>query len=121
MSKILLVVVAALTMLLPTTTIVYGQLLQEEEMGSVVEPRPCDSQKESDLVSGLGNTIRNEVSIECATTNLIILRFEETGASLGWNAIEHFKTKGNFTIDDITASGMGSQGNPTRFYAIMSK
>jgi|SRR5215207_3934555 len=123
MSK-LLVVAAVLTMLLSTTTltmVVFGQLLQEEEMGSVVEQRACDSQKESSLVLGLGNAIRNEVSIECATTNLIILRFEESGANLGWNAIEHFKTRGNFTLDDIAASGMGSQANPTRFYVVMSK
>jgi hypothetical protein len=56
---------AALAMMLPTT--VFGQLLQEEEMGSVSEPQPCDSQKESTLVTDLGVTIRNRVIVECAT------------------------------------------------------
>jgi hypothetical protein len=96
-------------------------LLQEEEMGSVSEPQSCDSQKESTLVTDLGATIRNRVIVECATTNLIVLVFDEAASGLGWNAIEHFETKGNFALDDITASGMGSQANPTRFYAILSK
>jgi hypothetical protein len=61
------------------------------------------------------------VLIECTTTNLIVLRFDETASELGWNIIEHFQTKGNFTPNDITASGMGSQGNTTRFYVVMSK
>jgi hypothetical protein len=73
--------------------IVYGQLFQEEEMGSISEPQPCDSQKESTLVTDLGPTIRNRLLIECATTNLIVLRFDETASELGWNAIEYFQTK----------------------------
>ena len=77
--------------------------------------------KGSSLISGLGNIISAKVVVECATNNLIVLYFEETESELGWNAIEYFKTKGNFTLDDLTSSGMGSQGNPTRFYAIMSK
>jgi hypothetical protein len=60
------------------------------------------------------------VLIECTTTNLIVLRFDETASELGWNIIEHFQTKGNFTPNDITAD-KGSQGNPTRFYVVMSK
>jgi hypothetical protein len=48
MLSILLVIV-----LLPTTTTVYGQLFQEEEIGSVSEPQACDSQKESTLVTDL--------------------------------------------------------------------
>ena len=43
----ILLVILVLTVLLPTTTTVYGQLFQEEEMGSVSEPQACDSQKES--------------------------------------------------------------------------
>ena len=35
-------------------------------------------------------------------------------------AIDKVKKQG-YKLDDITSSGMGSQGNPTRFYAAMSK
>jgi hypothetical protein len=114
-----------LIMLIPTTTLTtmaYGQ----QQVGGTgtmdTNATVCDSQRDSNLVSGLGSIISAKVTVECATTNnLIVLFFEETESELGWNAIEYFKTKGNFTIDDITPSGMGSQGNPTRFYAIMSK
>jgi hypothetical protein len=37
-----------------------------------------------------------------------------------WDAIGIVKQYG-YTLDEVTTSGMGSQGNPTRFYAIMSK
>jgi hypothetical protein len=37
-----------------------------------------------------------------------------------WNAIDVVKHYG-YSLSDVTTSGMGSQGNPTRFYAIMSK
>ena len=37
-----------------------------------------------------------------------------------WNAIDVVKHYG-YTVDEVATSGMGSQGNPTRFYAIMSR
>jgi hypothetical protein len=37
-----------------------------------------------------------------------------------WNAIDLVKHYG-YLLNDVTTSGMGSQGNPTRFYAIMLK
>lgn len=46
------------------------------------------------------------------TTNGTILPF--------WHAIDVAKHYG-YSLNDITTSGMGSQGNPTRFYAVMTK
>jgi hypothetical protein len=37
-----------------------------------------------------------------------------------WNAIDIVKKYG-YSLDEITTSGEGSQGNPTSFYAVMSK
>ena len=37
-----------------------------------------------------------------------------------WQAIDKVKGLG-YSLDDLTTSGAGSQGNPTRFYAILSK
>ena len=37
-----------------------------------------------------------------------------------WSAIDIAKQYG-YALDEITTSGVGSQGNPTRFYAVMSK
>ncbi|CAN5240645.1 hypothetical protein BH18THE2_BH18THE2_41490 [soil metagenome] len=121
MSELLLTMLATI-MLFPTTmltTMTYGQLPSTDYVDT--NATVCDSQKGSSLVSGLGSIISAEVSVECATNNMIILVFGEVASELGWNAIEYFKTKGNFTLDDITTSGMGSQGNPTRFYALLSK
>ena len=54
MQKIL-IVAAAFALMLPTS--IFGQLLQEEKMGSVIEPQPYDSQKESTSVTDLGGAI----------------------------------------------------------------
>lgn len=37
-----------------------------------------------------------------------------------WKAIDIVKGFG-YELDEITTSGMGSEGNPTRFYAILTK
>ena len=37
-----------------------------------------------------------------------------------WQAIDMVKGLG-YSLDDLTISGAGSQGNPTRFYALLSK
>jgi hypothetical protein len=58
---------------------------------------------------------------------LIVLRGDEETMLLSnetiaplWHAIDIVKHY-RISIVDITTSGMGSKGNPTRFYAIMSK
>lgn len=67
------------------------------------------------------------VEVEYQTDSVVVLKAEEdlllslngTMAPL-WNAIDIVEHYG-YSLDDITNSGVGSEGNPTRFYAIMSK
>jgi len=67
------------------------------------------------------------VGIEFQSPTIIVLKGDEesflnlngTMAPL-WDAIDIAKHFG-YSLSEITTSGVGSQGNPTRFYAIMSK
>jgi hypothetical protein len=67
------------------------------------------------------------VSVEYEDQSTLVIRGDEdslllTNGTLApfWEAIDKAKEQG-YKLDDITTSGMGSQGNPTRFYAAMSK
>jgi hypothetical protein len=67
------------------------------------------------------------IKVEYQSESTIVLKGEEdilvsingTTASF-WEAIDFMKHYG-YSLVDVTTSGMGSQGNPTRFYAIMTK
>lgn len=67
------------------------------------------------------------IDVEYQTDSMIVLRADENtllqvnGTMVPfWTAIEIVKQNG-YTLNEVTTSGMGSQGNPTRFYAIMTK
>ena len=67
------------------------------------------------------------VEVEYQSDSLVVLKADEdtfltTNGTLTpfWNAVDIVKHYG-YSLDEITTSGMGSQGNPTRFYAVMSK
>ncbi|HKG87730.1 MAG TPA: hypothetical protein VKA95_05340 [Nitrososphaeraceae archaeon] len=67
------------------------------------------------------------VSVEYEDPSTVVIRGDEESLLLVngtlapfWEAIDKVKEHG-YKLDDITTSGMGSQGNPTRFYAAMSK
>jgi hypothetical protein len=67
------------------------------------------------------------IKVEYQSESTIVLKAEEdilisingTTAPF-WEAIDSMKHYG-YSLVDVTTSGMGSQGNPTRFYAIMTK
>jgi hypothetical protein len=67
------------------------------------------------------------ITVEYESDSTIVLKGDEnsllilngTLAPL-WNAIDIVKNNG-YKLIEITESGMGSQGNPTRFYAILEK
>jgi hypothetical protein len=59
--------------------------------------------------------------IQCNTERTVIFVFDETHVLDGWESIVILKSKAGFHLDQIITSGMGSVGNPTRFYALMSK
>ena len=67
------------------------------------------------------------IEVEYQGESIIVLKAEEdtlllTNSSMSpfWKAIDAVKHYG-YSLSDVTTSGMGSQGNPTRFYAVMSK
>lgn len=67
------------------------------------------------------------VSIEYETSSMIVLKGDEDSLLLVngtlaplWEAVDKM-SKAGYVLEDVTSSGMGSQGNPTRFYAIMVK
>lgn len=72
-------------------------------------------------------TVSPLIEVEYQGESIVVLKADEdtlllTNSSISpfWKAIDVVKHYG-YTINDVTTSGMGSQGNPTRFYAIMSK
>jgi hypothetical protein len=67
------------------------------------------------------------IDVEYQSQSLAVIKAEEDTLliingtlSSFWHAIDIAKSHG-YSLDEITNSGMGSQGNPTRFYAIMSQ
>lgn len=67
------------------------------------------------------------IKVEYQSESTIVLKGEEdilisingTTAPF-WEAVDFMKHYG-YSLVDVTTSGIGSQGNPTRFYAIMTK
>lgn len=73
------------------------------------------------------NTAEPFIDIEYLSSSMIVIKGDEDNLLLlngnltsFWHAIDIAKTHG-YSLDEFTESGMGSKGNPTRFYAIMSK
>ena len=67
------------------------------------------------------------VEVEYQTDSIVVLKADEdfvlkTSLSMVpfWKAIDIVKSYG-YNLRDITTSGVGSVGNPTKFYAIMVK
>lgn len=67
------------------------------------------------------------IGVEYQSQSLVVIKGEEeilliTNGTLSpfWHAIDIAKSHG-YSLEEVTNSGMGSQGNPTRFYAIMSQ
>jgi hypothetical protein len=67
------------------------------------------------------------IEVEYQSESFVVLKGEEgillqtNGTmTLFWNAIDIVKGYG-YSLNEVTTSGAGSQGNPTRFYALMTK
>jgi hypothetical protein len=72
-------------------------------------------------------TVSPLIDVEYQGESVVVLKADENALLLSngtlmpfWKAIDVVKNYG-YSLNDVTTSGMGSQGNPTRFYAIMSK
>ena len=67
------------------------------------------------------------IEVEYQGESIVVLKADEDTLLVAngkispfWKAIDAVKHYG-YSVNDIPTSGMGSQGNPTRFYAVMSK
>ena len=67
------------------------------------------------------------INVEYQGESIVVLKADEDALLLSngtmtpfWHAIDVVAHYG-YNLDNVATSGMGSQGNPTRFYAIMSK
>jgi hypothetical protein len=67
------------------------------------------------------------ITLEFISNSTVVLKGDEefmlkteNDLSSFWKAIDVVKQFG-FSLDEITESGLGSNGNPTRFYAVMSQ
>ena len=67
------------------------------------------------------------IMVEYESNTLVVLKADEDSLLIlngtlapMWNSIDIVKERG-YELKEITESGMGSQGNPTRFYAILEK
>lgn len=92
----------------------------QNNMSLVLRPPPID-------IKQLILTVSPLIEVEYQGESIVILKADEdtlllTNSSMSpfWKAIDAVKHYG-YSINDIATSGMGSQGNPTRFYAVMSK
>lgn len=92
----------------------------QQNVAPVLRPPPVDIKTIMLSVSPL-------INVEYQGESVVVLKADEDALLLSngtitpfWNAIDVVKHYG-YLLDDVATSGMGSQGNPTRFYAIMSK
>lgn len=67
------------------------------------------------------------IKIEYESGSMVVLNADEDFLLLlngtltpFWHAIDLVKNQG-YSLKEITESGMGSKGNPTRFYAVLEK
>ena len=67
------------------------------------------------------------VIVEYGTDSVVALKADEefllgTNGTLApfWEAVDRVEGYG-YVLDEMSTSGMGSQGNPTRYYAIFSR
>lgn len=80
----------------------------------------CEEGSSNEAVLNIVKTSKARATFQCISNSTIVFSFEEENAIWGWSIIELLKTRGTFSVDEIVSSGVGSVGNPTRFYVVMS-
>ena len=61
------------------------------------------------IVLDLIAELQTRINIICATDRMIALSFQEPETNFGMIAIDYFMLNGNYTLDTVTTSGMGSE------------
>ena len=60
------------------------------------------------------------VTVDHAGKKRVVLLFYETESKYGWDAIDLLENQYGYNLESILSLGVGSQGNPTRFFAVLS-
>jgi hypothetical protein len=101
-------------------TVVISTSYAQQNASLILRPPPVD-------IKNIVFSISPLVEVEYQGESIVVLKADEDTLLLAngtitpfWLAVDAVKHYG-YTVDDIATSGMGSQGNPTRFYAVMSK
>lgn len=80
----------------------------------------CEAQPAlEDITTQQLHAVSQDVAVQCLTDKVAVVAFEETDAPLGWTAVDAL-ARSNYTVNDVVSSGLGSVGNPTRFFVIMT-
>ena len=87
----------------------YGQL-QQPSAPSQLNATKIINDKFADLVV-----------VDHDSPKRVVLLFYETESTYGWEAVQLLEIQLGYQLETVLSSGMGSQGNPTRFFAIMEK
>lgn len=118
MKKILLVISTFLALMTIANSFSISQA--QQNVAPVLRPPSVD-------IKGILLSVSPLINVEYQGESVVVLKADEDALLVSngtitpfWNAIDVVKHYG-YSLDDVTTSGMGSQGNPTRFYAIMSK
>jgi hypothetical protein len=97
----------------------FGQNTTETNKGDI-EPSSID-------ITKIIQDNEPSIKVEYHSDSMIVLNADEDFLLLlngtltpFWHAIDIVKKQG-YSLDHFTESGMGSQGNPTRIYAILEK
>ncbi len=95
-------------------------LLESPEAASPSTGLACEKGTSNKVILNIIETSKARATFQCITNSTIVFSFEEKNTMWGWSIIELLKTRAGFSLDEIVPSGLGSVGNPTRFYVVMS-
>jgi hypothetical protein len=94
---------------------------------NTTETSKINIQPASVEINKIVKDIEPSIKVEYQSGSMVVLNADEDFLLLlngtltpFWHVIDIVKNQG-YTLKEITESGMGSKGNPTRFYAVLEK
>ena len=120
MIKILLVIVFISSLGIAGNSLISNAQNTTETSKINIEPSAVDINK-------IVKDIEPSIKVEYQSNSMVVLNADEDFLLLlngtltpFWHAIDIVKEHG-YSLKEISESGMGSKGNPTRFYAVLEK
>lgn len=104
-----------------TVTFLVFVLLADEQFylyGQAQQPNATNQRNATKIID---DKFADLVIVEHDSPKRVVLLFYETESTYGWEAVQLLENQLGFQLETVLSSGMGSQGNPTRFFAIMEK